>query len=85
MTLDHGRVSDAIVRLITNDDTIACPHCGCKHDVSDPDVSHQVVSYWGDEPHEMACWSCDNDFIVRESVVRKFTAAKTVEELDEVQ
>jgi predicted RNA-binding Zn-ribbon protein involved in translation (DUF1610 family) len=68
---------------MSNDDEIPCPHCGHVHELSDPDVSSSVVSYWGEEPHDFTCFLCGEDFVVGEQVTRKFTTAKTIEELDE--
>lgn len=75
-------LTDTIIGLVSNDKEIACPHCGCAHPVSDPDVCSQVVSYWGDDLHDLNCWRCGADFVVRESVTRKFTTAKTADDLE---
>lgn len=82
--LDFDQTVSLIGKLTSNDEEIACPFCGHKHRVSDPDVCRSVVSYWGDDPHDLSCDSCGQDFVVRERVTRQFTAAKTVADLESV-
>ena len=63
--------------LFRNDDAILCPYCGESHAISDPDVSSNVVSYWGDSHHNFSCSECGEDFRVKEIVIRHFETAKT--------
>ena len=77
-TLDRiGRLA----KLLSNDDSLECPHCGHKHRL-DGETCSAVVSYWGDDLHDFNCSRCGEDFIVREIVTRKFETAKTADDLE---
>jgi len=82
--LDFDRTYSLITRLTSSDDAIICPHCGHAHRISDPDVCSNVVSYWGDDLHDLSCDGCAKDFVVRERVTRHFTAVKTADDLESV-
>ena len=72
---------DGLLRLVRSDDALNCPHCGHGHDLGEPDVYQQVVSYWGDDLHNFCCSGCSKDFVVKEIVTRKYETAKTAEDL----
>lgn len=72
---------DRMVDALSSDNELACPHCGHIEQISDPDVCMSVVSYWGDEPHEIGCGSCGKDYIVSERVTRKFRTFRSFEEM----
>ena len=75
---------EGLMRLVKSDDALVCPHCGHEHDLSDCEVTQQVVSYWGEDAHDYVCSGCNKDFVVKEIVTRRYETAKTVEELDEI-
>lgn len=75
MTLDQ---IEGVISQFRGHDSFDCPHCGNTFEVSDPDVSQQVVSYWGDDAHYLSCDECEADFVVRENVTRQFEIAKTI-------
>ena len=57
-------------------ENIKCPFCGHKHSISDPDICSSVVTYWGEDLHDLSCGSCGKDFIVKECVKREFYSYK---------
>ncbi len=73
-----------VVDLLTSDEAFACPLCGAAHSISDSDVSQSVVSFWGEDPHNFCCFDCGEDFMVKETVTRKFETAKTVADLNAI-
>ena len=60
-----------------HDPSFACPHCGHEHNGGESETAQHVVSFWGDEDHSFWCDQCGEDFVVRETVMRSFEAAKT--------
>ena len=68
--------------MVTDDKSLPCPHCLHQHDLSDADVYQHVVSYWGENLHKFICSSCDEDFVVRETVIRKYETAKSETEME---
>lgn len=73
---------ERFTKLLMDDSSFACPHCGKSHSVHDSDVTSSVVSYWGDDLHDFTCFECGADFVVKERVTRKFEAAKSADELN---
>ena len=67
---------ERLAAMLRDDDGFNCPHCGFRHEITDCDVCQQVVSFWGEEPHEFSCFQCGADFLVKETVIRKFEAAR---------
>ena len=65
------------------DTSFQCPHCGEQFDGAECETAQQVVSYWGEEPHDFSCEQCGQDFLVKETVMRSFEVAKTHEGLGE--
>ena len=66
-----------------NDHSFSCPGCGAVYDGSECETAQYVVSFWGEEDHDFSCNTCGQDFVVREVVMRSFSAAKTSSDLDE--
>lgn len=75
--MDFGEIERIIGSLSAS--TFECPHCGQVMDGSDPDIP--VVSYWG-ETHAVTCVHCGEGFVVREHVMRSYSAALDLEALD---
>jgi hypothetical protein len=82
--LDFNQTLSLITNLITSDSVIECPYCGHGHRISDPDVCQSVVSYWGDDLHDLSCHKCGIDFVVQERVTRQFTAARSAGDLEDM-
>jgi len=52
-------------------DTVTCPYCG--EDVGIDLLEQQdIVTYWGEEHHEIWCDNCDEMFLVEETVCRSY-------------
>lgn len=60
-----------------------CPHCATEYDGSESETAQHVVSLWGDgDAHDFCCDHCGKDFVVRETVMRSFEAARSHDDLD---
>lgn len=72
-----GRIINSL-----NNTAFACPFCGHEYDAAECEVAQAVVSFWGEDDHAFACDECGEDFVVRETVMRSFSAGKTTADLD---
>lgn len=71
---------DRIVAAFADNHKFSCPHCGHSVSVNDCEVAQHVVSYWGDDLHDFSCNECGEDFLVKETVTRRFETAKNYED-----
>ena len=55
------------------EETLTCPYCGFEFDFSD-DFPSELVTYWDGDgtEEEVACPSCDKDFMATETVRRTY-------------
>lgn len=61
--------------MVTNDDSFDCPACGLEINLNDDGLIAGLITCWG-EDHEVSCPNCECDFVVKETVVRKFEVMK---------
>lgn len=51
------------------EDFLICPHCGYKYNIDTEDYA-ELVTWWGDDTHNLWCHECDKVFEVKEYVSR---------------
>jgi len=74
--------TDSWMAEYKRDREIHCPHCDA---LQANDDQQYPVTYWAEDgPQEMACDDCEKTFFAEEHVSRTYTAAKTVEELNDL-
>lgn len=67
---------DAMMERMKREESLICPYCGHTEDFTD--VPDSLITYWGSEGGEIevACSSCDKDYMVTETVRRTYESRR---------
>ena len=65
--------------------SVECPRCHERIDMTDSDRTMHHVSYWGEDGPALAtCPHCDGDIFIKEHVERHWTAGITEEDANDL-
>ena len=67
---------DAMMERMRQEETLTCPYCGYEFE-RDADFPEDLITYHGEEGEvEVACPSCDEDFMAKEIVRRTYESRR---------